>query len=65
MAGGLVAVGSVMGVGEGVGAGVSVGAGVGSRDGSKSSACVCLPAAPSTERPWSFWKAVTASMVPP
>ena len=53
------------GIGVLVGAGVSVGMGVGSRDGSKSAACVCLPAAPSTERPWSRWKAVTASIVPP
>ena len=74
------AVGAGVGVGcgvdEGDGVGVTasaVGRGVsaafgpdaGSLAEEKSRDCVCLPAAPSTVRPWSRWKASTALIVPP
>ena len=61
---------SAVGVGvmaAAVGRGVSSasGLGAGSLAEEKSRDCVCLPAAPSTVRPWSRWKASTALIVPP
>ena len=69
LVGGGVGVGSGEGVGSGdgvgVGRGVDSGTGVGSTAEEKSRLCVCWPAAPSTERPFAFWKALTALIVPP